>query len=754
MRCVLDTGTFTVVALAAVLAAVATVATGAAAQSPTSAVLARGDSLAAAGDTAGALAALQASLRQIPADATLWHRLGLLASERSRPAWRHAFVRDQRMIDLLFMADSALYRATVLAPDSARYAIDYARHLIQTTPAVLTRALSYLDRARAAAEHAGDNDLLAEAFDAVGMVHWRRYEQVANRRALIGVEKLNFAALVGCPHDFQDFWSQHTAPFVPPLGMADYQAASAAFRDAMAARPGYPKAFRHSAMALAERGDWPAVRALADAKLTVTPWDAWGWLARGLASHGVGDDPTAAAAFDSALAYLAPTDRDGFVRLSRILRAPDSARVAAIAPAARAALERTFWLTADPMTLLPGNVYRTEFLSRVAFAELRWSVDELGLHGADSDRGDIYARYGPPPVVGSFPPVTDNNPDCVMVRGALKCEGVASVAPGFGWIVWYYPTLNLHFVFRAPPTYGTATLAALYNELAAEAREKAPVSWVNLPIARHPIDTIHVQVARFRAAADSSDVVVFAAIPTDQLSRGTAGRPVILEEALSLYTPDGIRLFRDSAATTSEPGGSDDSQMRAWRARVASSNGIVYRVEALRRDSLFGARALGETRIQSGTGFGVSDVLLAAKVQSRESAAERWTDLLITPSVGTVRAGSTVGVLWETYGLTPIENGVRYEVTLALARDVSSGAGGLAARIVGGVREAIGRSAAGRDGVALTYTRQTPARSALVDYVTLDLSGVPAGSYLLTLTVTDAASGRQASQRRALHMVK
>ena len=48
------------------------------------------------------------------------------------------------------------------------------------------------------------------------------------------------------------------------------------------------------------------------------------------------------------------------------------------------------------LTLTNENEYRLEFLARVVFADFRWTDDDLNLRGADSDRGDIYVRYGPP----------------------------------------------------------------------------------------------------------------------------------------------------------------------------------------------------------------------------------------------------------------------------------------------------------------------------------------------------------------------
>ena len=104
-------------------------------------------------------------------------------------------------------------------------------------------------------------------------------------------------------------------------------------------------------------------------------------------------------AYDSALTFLSPTDRARYTQLSRILRPTDSLKLAQMSPAERAATERMYWMMADPLMLTPGNEHWLEFLSRVAFAELRWTSDDWGLRGADTDRGVVYVRFGPPSTI-------------------------------------------------------------------------------------------------------------------------------------------------------------------------------------------------------------------------------------------------------------------------------------------------------------------------------------------------------------------
>ena len=90
------------------------------------------DAVAAAGDTARALAMLDAAVRRDQRDAAAWHQLGLLQWNQARSARRAAFIKDQKKIRLLSAADSALRLATQLAPDSARFWLSLSRFNVQS----------------------------------------------------------------------------------------------------------------------------------------------------------------------------------------------------------------------------------------------------------------------------------------------------------------------------------------------------------------------------------------------------------------------------------------------------------------------------------------------------------------------------------------------------------------------------------------------------------------------------------------------
>jgi GWxTD domain-containing protein len=313
------------------------------------------------------------------------------------------------------LADSALRLATAYAPDSARFWVGLGRFYLNSNVSTMRfAAQGFMDKGLQAARRVQDRPALADAADEKGMVHWRRYETVGRRRMLRpGFPPTDLAEYASRdPRDIEQLVNEFTQVLDPPLGENDFETALAFFNEAAAADPNHRNALRHIFMALADRGNWTELRSAAARRLRASPWDPQAWLATGLAAHRLNDDQAASAAFDSALVFLTAEDRDRYTRISRILRPRpadpkstligDSSRYAGLSDEQRGAVDKLYWMLTDPLSLTPQNEHRLEFLSRVTYAELRWTSDDLDLRGADTDRGDIHIRYGPPPVLLSL----------------------------------------------------------------------------------------------------------------------------------------------------------------------------------------------------------------------------------------------------------------------------------------------------------------------------------------------------------------
>ncbi len=695
--------------------------------------LAHADSLAVAGDSTAALAALDSLIQREPSNAAAWNRRGMLAWSMARSRRRHFGPMEQRDISLLRIADTSLRLAARYAPDSARFSVDLGRHFLWAElPQLRLQAPRRFDAALDAARRAGDSTLIAEAADEVGMVHWRRYEALAHRRMLVNMARVDPQQYLHDPRSIPQLLTNFSLPISPPPGEIEYQQAVEHFLAAAAASPSNQRPLAHSLMALAEKQLWPEMRRRADVVLASMPWISAAWLARGVASHWMGDDRDAALAFDSALLLLPADQRARYTNLARILRPADSARYAGLRGAERSETDRMYWTTADPLLLTAVNEFRVEFLARVAYAELRWTSEDLDLHGADSDRGQIWIRFGPPDSVASFSP--DQNGE----------------NPAFGSLLWYYARGGLHFFFNQPPTYGTARLTLPDAAVADETRQRFPVSWGNVRVARM-LDSVPVQVARFRAG-DSVDVATYADLPLRSLARGADLSRAPIDVGYIVLDDQAHLMIRDSTRQLVDTAASNVVQDRAWRFRMPPGF-FAFHVEALQPNSDRAARVADTLRLPVDRGFGLSDLLVARNISPRIDTPARWTDMLITPSAGRLARRQPFGVLWESYELIPRDGSVTYLVQLTLTRSDRSRLASVVARVLGGTSGPF-QASASAEKVILSFTRQAAARPVLVDYLMVDPGDLPAGRYRLTLEVTDRTSGRTAHREREITFVE
>jgi len=140
------------------------------------------------------------------------------------------------------------------------------------------------------------------------------------------------------------------------------------------------------------------------------------------------------------------------------------------------------------------NEARVEFQARVAYADLRFSVEEYRVRGADSDRGVAWVRYGPPDVIYSLPRM------------------------GYAEIIWVYDRAKLAFVFRMRTGFSTAHNAFEDQSVDSIHMERA-VDLSNMPLVRKTWP-MRARVARFRAGPKSMDAFVTATAPVRSLLEG------------------------------------------------------------------------------------------------------------------------------------------------------------------------------------------------------------------------------------------
>jgi GWxTD domain-containing protein len=473
-------------------------------------------------------------------------------------------------------------------------------------------------------------------------------------------------------------------------------------------------------MLLADSSRWRELESFSQTHIKAIPWDPQAWLALGLALQREGKSKDASAAFDSGMTNMTPQERSRLDRLERVLRPMDTARVARGGAGDHAALEKMYWLFADPLWSREGNESRIEFLARVEFAELRWTVEELNVHGADTDRGDKYIRYGPPDMIAAIAPGVNGDFTDIVTY-------------------WLYKS-GLMFSFSGMSTFGTARTPQQDEKMVGGILNAQPIRWDN--IAELKVDTIPVQVARFRGGNDSVDVLV-AARPNSSAIAQASDVNERVRDWYWLLQGGTVPVYFDSTKM-------DTAGVRTWTRRV-SPGAYAYRIEASAHSASRAARSTAQVTANTDPrtgfalhGFSISDVLVASHVDAPTSSSARWTSLNPVAVAGSVPRGTQLSLVWENYDFGQRDNSAAYSVVLTIVKD-RSGAGKIAARIVGLLAD-IAQVTTQNDRVVLKFDRAQPYSAAFADQIDLALGDTPVGVYSLTLEVTDKATGRKSTR--------
>ncbi len=689
-------------------------------------------------DSASLLRSLDDAVRADPADHDAWHRRGMVAWTLAREQRRNGGDDTDKGSSLLQVAEASLERAVKLNEREPRYLIELGRFR-WSSPASMARrrAGGLYERALDLARKHNDSTLMAEALAALGVIAWRRYEGVADRHIYSSIfNDPDGEGLIDDERAIAYFVenASRIAASKNWSGQREYEGAWKLFAQALEADPGNRRARAGRYTMLIDRKRWEEARHETVLRLRSAPCEAMSWLVRGLAAHQLRAEREATLAFDSALACLPPHERERLDALARVLSPKDGREHAQRPAAERAVTERLYWLMSDPLWLTEPNEHRLEYLSRLTAAELRWSVEEFDLRGADTDRGDLLVRYGPPPAVISFPPDPEHTQE-MRIR-----------------LLWWY-TDGVAFIFRMVPGYGIATLHTEYERYVRALRDTIPVSWANLGV-EGAIDTIPLQAVRFRGEGDSSDVLIIADIPADSLVRGLDLSRVALEVGLNIFNWRAERIARDSIREVIDVARADVVTTRAWRKRL--SPGIyLYRVEALQPDAMRGARAASRLELVAAGGFGMSDVLAARMIEPKPaSTGARWSDFRVLPMTGVLRRSEPLALLWETYALAADSGVNRYRVSITIEqRDRPGGLARIGAAIIGGVRAAVGRSSRGEGRVTLSYDREVPAGPVALDYLTVDVGGLDRGQYTVTVDVEDLVAKQRIARSSMVTMI-
>jgi len=674
------------------------------------------DSLLARSDTSGAIAVYEAMVRRSVRDAEAHYRAGVLYMTRHTPGTDLSPNRRK--------AEEHFRYASRFAPDTARYALALS-DLFRTEDWTMTRmqVRGLVNRAREAAEASGDTASVANATYRQARADMDRYGWMGRRmraseagRSLVYPEADEGASW----NEIEQFFAERVVP-VSDGGMDLLAAIEENLWTTLSLEPVRSEAAGLLVVTMGEANRWEEAAAFTRRLIRQAPDSGWAWALHGLAMARTHRWREAHAAFDSAFAHLTGDEQAPFHNLGAIMREADRIAYEQMGEPARARLDSLYWRVAQPLTLTETNEVQAEFYARIVYAQHRWTDPWRGYRGIETDQGTVFVAYGPPD------------------------EWHAGA--------WLYRAARLLIQFSVTPGYSRARFAGTSRESFRRARTWSPARFDNIPLMR-TLDTILVQTARFRGTGDSSAVVVMGAIPVRRMANAVAVRDLPLTSGAVVTDAVGRELQRDRRDETVTGTEARELQYRSWRVTLRPGE-YLLRVEAHLPTLERGARSAQPfTVTRPPTGLALSDLLVAAHVTPRDTAAIRWHDYLIEPNAGRFELGAPVGLLWEIYNLTPDTAGItRYRVALWITVEaIDRSKAGLLAFIVGGLADNLGLTAVRDDQVTIAYGLERPATpdGARAEHLMVDLKHAPAGRYGIEVIVLDLVTGRQASTTRTI----
>ena len=683
------------------------------------------------GDTAAALTRLEEATKLAPGLADAHYRRGMLLARQAGNEMTDVFKRRA--------AAGALERAIRIERNNPSFYLELGRLRLKQGLGRLD-AQRLFDRALAAARQRGDAALIAETEAELGDVHHRRF-QAQDHRHILTSDAIRFDPdeAINNPHYAKDFLSQRASE-IEDAGELDLRQAEAHYRSGAAAWPAHDRANAGLLGILMDGGRYEEFNEQVRRFVAAAPTNPRAQLFLGLGMWRLGRATEATRAFGRALAGITPGERSRLTDLSVILRRADADRYQAMTAAQRAEFERIYWAAGDPLKLTPENEHLLEHYARAAYADLRFSAPELHLRGWDTDRGVIYMRYGPPPVVATFAPSTER-------------RSADPTATGKVTTVWFYPERNLRFVFYGPPGYNFARFAGEFQAYAEDARYAIPVKYDNVPITE-AMDSIPVQVAAFRSRTPGgpTDLVFFAGLPLRRMSEGVDLVEGPIEHGLFITDPLEREVKVERRQETVRFQSETQLERRTFTGALPAGE-YRFRVEARQATTRRAARGADRLLVDAfdRPTLMLSDVIMADRVAPRTDAPIGRADFLVDPNPAMQYApGGNVALLWEMYNLTPDSLGTVWYEAEVILRVKSIERHGVTARIVGGVLDAVGTTAVGDDQVSVRYEiRETLGeRDRLPGWVALDLEDAPRGTYVLELVITDRNSGQSGIRRR------
>ena len=539
----------------------------------------------------------------------------------------------------------------------------------------------------------------------------------------LGAFCLNFTR----PEFFNDFFRH--APNLSEEGEDDYYEMVDAFRRSLAADSTHAGSFRRLAIHLVERDSLATVLQLAQDFQRHVPDNPWGYITAGLVYQRMGQDSIAEIEFDRGIELSGDDIADHYRDVSYVLREHVAEQYDDASTDTRRWVEELIWRKSDPLYLSPENETRAAHLARVSFADLWFEDPSEGRWGADTERGNIYVRYGPPERVWQ------------IQRNEQKL-GTATFSSGEGggrWIFWNYGWELPNFVFQKQLRLRRTRhmFASGSKSMEEDARQVQPAVYA----ATFEKFDFPAQIARFRGATDSIiEVDVYAEVPAEKL----IDDPDTLQIGFFLFAGlEYIEVFKRTLSASMEP----EPQPITFSLPLVAGQ-YEYSLEARAPNDK--AAVKRDTIIAQPYWDGVlalSDLVLADAVTPKVPEPLDRRGFAIRANRHQVfDRDLPVAVYWEVYGLaTDPEGYANYSVELKVTDAEGKG-------VLATVAGAFGFG--DDDDIELKFERVVRFNGQRVpEYISIELVDSEPGDYRVIIKIKDLISGEEVAAQRTFELL-
>lgn len=509
----------------------------------------------------------------------------------------------------------------------------------------------------------------------------------------------------------------------------DLREAERFFLRAIDADPSFFPAYHRLAFLYHEGGDVLGMARILERAIDAGLQNADLHLFLGLAYHRLGEHAVAHKTFELAKRQMSPDAWQALESVVPVLNDHLRETYSALPDSAKRGFTRGFWQSRDPLFLTEYNERLLEHYSRLAYVNLRYGDPEEDLPGWQTDRGQVYLRFGPPQGMYRTRPHVE-----------LTFRGNPLVPAEEVWqydefrMVFEDPYLSRKFTFKRDldPERDFKLLFETKIEETPELYEH--------DYGGSKRRLVH-QMAQFKGEAGKTRVRLWVAVPTDISTRQAAK----LRGTRGVFVFDDVwrRLHRgvETGSSAAQVISSADSTHAVLDEATVLLDPGKYHVcqEFVHRGTEDVAMFRKPLKVRSfaGDALMLSDVLLFQ--HGGDDGVPRVPNVLRTFS-----AGERIGLYCEIYNLKIGPDGItQYRVESALA-PLPQEPGGLG-KIAAGLGRLLGFDDPDRTVVATTLEYTGTAADDRLETV-LHLPELEPGEYRLTVRVTDVRAGRTAEQ--------